>query len=98
MRPPKILFAAILFSITAAAADKPLDVTITVVESPADLPAAVTKRIELPTSASDRAHDASLHGLDIANEARALRREAGQSVAEQAKDKGRNKDARKGRP
>jgi hypothetical protein len=76
----------------AVADDKPLDVTITVVESPGDLPAAVTKTIELPPAASDRARERSQHGLERANEARALGREFGQSIAEQAKSKG------KGRP
>lgn len=76
----------------AMADDKPLDVTITVVESPGDLPAAVTKTIELPPSASDRARERAQHGLETANEARTLGREFGQSIAQQAKSKG------KGRP
>lgn len=90
-----ILFlAAALVAGLAVADDKPLDVTITVVESPADLPAAVTKTIELPAAAADQARERSQPGLERANEARSMGREFGQSIAEEAKSKGQGK----GRP
>jgi len=75
----------------AAADDKPLDVTISVVSSPEDLPDAVTKKIELPGSAAGVAVERSEKGLDTANQARQHGREFGQAVAEEAK-------ARRGRP
>ncbi len=74
-----------------AFADQPLDVTIQVVNSPADLPAAVTKTIELPAAASDVARDHAAKGLDTANQARERGREFGQAIAEEAKN-------RRGRP
>ena len=91
MRRAYLLLAAICLVGGAMADDKPLDVTITVVESPGDLPAAVTRRIELPPAASDRARDRAQNGLETANEARALGRETGQSIAEEAKSKGKGK-------
>lgn len=77
----------------AAADDRPLDVTISVVDSPGDLPDAVTKTITLPDAAlaSDVAQERSAKGLETANQARELGREFGQSVAEDAK-------TRRGRP
>lgn len=89
-----LFIAAVFVAGIAMADEKPLDVTITVVESPADLPDAVTKTIELPASvpADARARDSAQHGLDTANQARALGREFGQSIADEAKTKG------KGRP
>jgi hypothetical protein len=89
MRMSKVFFAVLFFAGIAMADDKPLDVTIKVVESPTDLPAAVTKTIELPPSASDRARERSQHGLETANQARTLGREFGQSIAEEAKTKGK---------
>lgn len=77
--------------VVAVADDKPLDVTIRVVTSPADLPEAVTKTIELPPTASDVARERAARGLDTANQAREQGREFGRSVAEEAK-------ARRGRP
>ena len=91
MRRAFLLLAALSLVGGAMADDKPLDVTITVVESPDDLPAAVTKTIELPPVASDRAHERAQHGLETANEARTLGRESGQSIAEEAKSKGQGK-------
>ena len=88
MRVSKAFIAVLFFAGVAMADDKPLDVTIKVVESPADLPTAVTKTIELPPSASDRARERSQHGLETANQARTLGREFGQSIAEAAKNKG----------
>jgi len=75
----------------AAADDKPLDVTISVVSSPEDLPDAVTRTIELPGAAAEIARERSQKGLDTANQARELGREFGQAVAEEAK-------TRRGRP
>lgn len=91
MRMPRAILATAFFAGLAMADDQPLDVTIRVVESPADLPAAVTKTIELPPTASERARERSQHGLERANEARALGREAGQSIAEEAKSKGKGR-------
>ena len=89
MRMPKLFLAAVFLAAVAMADDEPLDVTITVVDSPADLPAAVTKTIELPAAAADHAQERAQHGLDTANQARALGREFGQSIAEEAKTKGK---------
>lgn len=75
----------------ALADDQPLDVTISVVQSPNDLPAAVTKTIELPAAASDVARDRSGKGLGTANQARESGRAFGQGIAEEAK-------TRRGRP
>lgn len=83
--------ATFLFVGIALADDKPLDVTISVIQSPNDLPAAVTKTIELPAAASDVARERSGKGLDTANQAREFGRSFGQGVAEEAK-------ARRGRP
>lgn len=81
-----------MFSFTGVAlADQPLDVTISVVQSPNDLPAAVTKTIELPAAASDAARDRSGKGLGNANQARESGRAFGQGIAEEAK-------TRRGRP
>jgi hypothetical protein len=91
MRRTYLLLAAICLVGGVMADDKPLDVTITVVESPGDLPATVTRTIELPPAASDRARERAQHGLETANEARALGREFGQSIAEEAKSKGKGK-------
>jgi hypothetical protein len=83
--------AAFLFVGAAMADDEPLDVTISVVQSPNDLPAAVTKTIELPPTASAIGGQNSSNGLSTANQARALGRTFGQDVATEAK-------ARKGKP
>lgn len=89
MRRAYLLLAALCLAGGAVADDKPLDVTITVVESPGDLPTAVTRTIELPPAASDRARERLQYGLKTANEARTLGRENGQSIAEEAKAKGK---------
>lgn len=86
-----ITVAMFLFAGIAMADDKPLDVTISVVQSPNDLPAAVTKTIELPAAASDVARERSAKGLDTANQAREHGRAFGQGIAGEAK-------ARRGRP
>lgn len=86
-----IVISMFSFATTAQAGDEPLDVTISVVQSPNDLPAAVTKTIELPAAASDVARDRSGKGQDTANQARESGRAFGQGVAEEAK-------ARRGRP
>lgn len=86
-----VAVAMFLFAGIAMADDKPLDVTISVVQSPNDLPAAVTKTIELPAAASDVARERSAKGLDTANQAREFGRDFGQGIAEEAK-------ARRGRP
>jgi len=81
----------------AAADDSPLDVTISVVDSPSDLPSSVMKTIELPNparQASDIGEERSSKGLSTANQARELGRDFGQAVAEDAKTRGRGK----GRP
>lgn len=94
MRKTCLFIAAAFIVGVAMADDKPLDVTITVVESPADLPDAVTKMIELPSAVPDRAraHNSAEQGFETANQARALGRQSGQSIAAEAKTKG------KGRP
>jgi hypothetical protein len=85
-----VLFMACALS-GVAVADDTLDVTISVVGSPNDLPAAVTKTIELPAAASDMARDRAAKGLDTANQARERGREFGQSIAEDAKTHGKGK-------
>jgi len=82
---------ALMFVGMAVADDKPLDVTISVVRSPDDLPAAVTKTIELPAAASDVAREHSANGLGNANRARESGQAFGQGIADGAK-------ARKGKP
>jgi len=89
MRRAYLLLAALCLVGGAMADDKPLDVTITVVESPGDLPTAVTRTIQLPPAASDRARERAQYGLKTADETRALGRESGQSIAEEAKSKGK---------
>lgn len=71
MRKFSLLIATTLFTGVAMADDKPLDVTIQVFESPTDLPVAVTKKIQLPPNAAERARERAQRGLDIANDARA---------------------------
>lgn len=83
--------ATLLFAGVAMADDQPLDVTISVVQSPNDLPAAVTKTIELPVEASDVARERAAKGLDAANQAREFGRTLGQGIADEAK-------TRRGRP
>jgi hypothetical protein len=56
-----------------------------VIQSPNDLPAAVTKNIQLPVAASDLARERSQQGLGTANQARELGRSFGQSIADEAK-------------
>lgn len=92
-----LLIAVALFTGVAMADDKPLDVTITVVESPADLPASVTKTIELPLAAAAHAHEHAPHGLDAANEAHEHGREFGQDIAEEAKAKHGNTEGGSGK-
>lgn len=91
------LVTALLFAGVAMADDKPLDVTITVVNSPNDLPAAVTKTIELPPAAADHARERAVNGLDSANQARELREGFGQDIADEAKTKGGGKGQGRGR-
>ena len=86
-----IATAMYLFVGFAMADDQPLDVTIRVIQSPNDLPAAVTRTIELPVAASDLARERSRKGLDTANQARESGRAFGQSIADEAR-------ARRGRP
>lgn len=70
MHTSRFILASVLFAGIAMAEDKPLDVTIQVIESPNDLPTAVTKKIQLPPSAADRARERALTGIDMANDAR----------------------------
>lgn len=91
MRKFGLIVPLLLLSGGVAFADQPLDVTIRVVNSPADLPAAVTKTIELPAAAADVARDHAAKGLGTANQAREQGRDFGQAVAEEAKN-------RRGRP
>jgi hypothetical protein len=52
------LLVVFLFSAGAAMADdRALDVTIKVVETPADLPGAVTKNIQLPPAAAQKSRE-----------------------------------------
>jgi len=83
--------AMFLLTGVAVADDQLLDVTISVVQSPNDLPAAVTRTIELPAAASDVARERSAKGLDTANQAREMGRTFGQGIAADAK-------GRKGKP
>ena len=86
----RLIFGATVFVTGLAMADdQPLDVTIRVLDSPATLPGAVTKTIQLPPSVAEsvKAPERSERGLEIANEARSNARQAGQDVAEKAKDK-----------
>lgn len=86
-----IIVALFCFVGVAMADDQTLDVTISVVQSPNDLPASVTKTIELPPAASEIARERSEKGLGTANQARESGRAFGQGIAEEAK-------ARRGRP
>ncbi len=86
-----IAVAAFLFVGIAMADDQTLDVTIRVIQSPNDLPAAVTRTIELPVAASDRARERSRQGLETANQARESGRAFGQGIADEAR-------TRRGRP
>lgn len=92
MRTPSLVVLAATLGASVAMADEPLDVTIRVVESPSDLPSAVTKTIELPPAASATARERAQPGLDRANEARSRGRELGQSVAEEAKTRGQERE------
>lgn len=83
-----ILLIAIFPPGIAAADEKPLDVTISVVTSPDELPAAVTKNLELPAAASDTGRDHAAAGLGTANQAREMGREFGQGIADDAKAHG----------
>lgn len=98
MRKANLFLAAAFVAGFAMADDSALDVTITVVDSPGDLPAAVTKTIELPAAAADhagnRAGEHAQPGFDSANQARTLSHEFGQNIADEAKTKGRGR----GRP
>lgn len=86
-----IAVATLLFAGVAMTDERPLDVTISVVQSPNDLPAAVTRTLELPAAASAAARERSAKGQDAANQARESGRTFGQGIAEKAK-------ARKGKP
>lgn len=79
------LGALVLVAGVAMADEKPLDVTIQVVDSPAASPSAVTRTIELPPSASAKARERSEHGRDAANEARTDARQTLQGVVEETK-------------
>jgi hypothetical protein len=57
MRASNLILAVLLSSGVAMADDKALDVTIKVVESPADLPSAVTRTIKLPPAAAQKARE-----------------------------------------
>ncbi len=92
MRMTRLICLLGMFATPAAmAAGGALDVTITVVDSPADLPAAVTSKIELPTAASSVAGERSAKGLSTANDARQRGRDFGQDIAEAAKVRGKGK-------
>ena len=79
-----------------------LDVTMRLMPAGATLPDAVTKVIELPAAAADRASESSSQGLGTANEARANHgaeqaaeaaeqgRERGQQMREQAQENREN--------
>lgn len=84
-----ILAAALLTGVAMADDNPPLDVTITVVESPADLPAAVTSTIPLPPSAAAQTQSHAQPGLETANDARTTGRQFGQNIADEAKTKGK---------
>jgi len=75
----------------AMAAGGALDVTITVVDSPADLPGAVTNKIVLPDAASSVARERSEKGLNTAKDARERGRDFGRDIAEEAKSRGKGK-------
>jgi hypothetical protein len=94
IRTVTIAIGAFFLAGVAMADDQPLDVTISVVQSPDDLPAAVTKIIALPDAASDVARERSGKGMDTANQAREFGRTLGQGISEEAKSRGRGQ----GRP
>ena len=99
MRMSNLFLAAAFIAGVAMADDAPLDVTITVVESPGDLPTAVTKTLALPNmTAVEHTDGHAQFGLDTANQARTLRHDIGQSVADQAKALGRAKAKGNGPP
>jgi hypothetical protein len=90
-----LILAALFFSGDQAIADdRTLDVTIKVVESPADLPSAVTKTIKLPPAAAQKAREQSSSTGPGSGTA------SGQSnnqniVGENAPKKGKDKDKEK---
>ena len=93
----------LLVTSTGTQADE-LDVTMQVVNSPDDLPEAVTRTLSLPHTGKRKsgvAEERSTFGLETANEARNKARkkgkEHGRSVAEQAKKKGIAKGKGKGK-
>jgi len=57
MRALSLLFVLLFPAGVAMADDKALDVTIRVLESPVDLPSAVTKTIQLPPAAAQKARE-----------------------------------------
>lgn len=65
--------------------EKPLDVTIRVVDSPDASPSAVTRTIELPPAAAAKARERSEHALDAANEVRTDAQQTLQGVVEETK-------------
>ena len=86
----RFLYAALLWS-GVAFADAPLDVTIRVLESPHELPDAVTKTIELPPRAAEATPENVPPGLDRANDARSQQpRQNGLDRATQARPQGRD--------
>ena len=91
MRKLKLLVVASMMTAGTALADNDLDVTIKVLDSPHARPDAVTKTIQLPPSASQRAVERSRHGLETANEARDRAREMQNNIADEAKTKGDDK-------
>ena len=91
MRKLKLLLVASMMTAGTALADNDLDVTIKVLESPHERPEAVTKTIQLPPSASQRAVQRSRRGLETANEARDRAHEMQNNIADEAKTKGDNK-------
>jgi len=92
MRMTRLICLLGMFATPAAmAAGGALDVTITVVDSSADLPAAVTNKIELPAAASSVARERSENGMKTANDARERGRDFGREIAEEAKMRGKGK-------
>ena len=68
--------------------DQSLDLTMTLLPEGATLPDAVTRVIELPEAASDRARDSANPGLESADNARE-RRDTGLEIAADAIEGGR---------
>jgi hypothetical protein len=95
-----IMLAAILLvcsSVSYAAEGEVPDITMTVLESE-EAAERVVSEIKLPEKASPVAQERAAKGLGTANEARERGNEFGQERAQQARENGKKKSDRPGKP